>query len=133
MINKIIDSITLAIYEEFGEVDIYTDSVEQGLEYPCFFVFCVAPSISHDFGRRYEHRNTFVVQYMSNDMVEKYDVAGRLFNALEVIEVDGKLFRATDTHSSFEDDILNFNLNYDGFMYVEQTDESVMEELDYRN
>jgi hypothetical protein len=65
-------------------------------------------------------------------MVEKYDVMGRLFNVLEGIEVDGKLFRATDTNSSFEGDILNFNLNYDGFMYVEQS-EDAMDELEYKN
>lgn len=131
MINKIIDSIAIAIHGEFGDVDIYTDSVEQGLKYPCFFVFCVVPAINLDLGRRYEHTNRFVVQYMSDDMVEKYDVIGRLFNALEVIEVNGKLFRATDTSSSFEGDILNFNLNYDGFMYVEQS-EDAMDELEYK-
>ena len=131
MINKIIDSIAIAIHGEFGDVDIYTDSVEQGLQYPCFFVFCVAPAINLDLGIRYEYTNRFVVQYMSDDMVEKYDVMGRLFNALEVIEVGGKLFRATDTNSSFEGDILNFNLNYDGFMYVEQS-EDAMEELEYK-
>jgi hypothetical protein len=121
MINKIIDSIAFAIHEEFGDVDIYTDSVEQGLEYPCFFVFCVAPTINLHMGRRYERTNKFVIQYMSDDITQKYDVMERLFNILEMIDVDGKLFRGTDINSSFEGDILNFTLNYDMFVYLEQS------------
>ena len=129
MINNIIDSIATAIHEEFGEVDIYTDSVEQGLEYPCFFVFCVAPTINLDFGRRYERTNKFVIQYMSDNLVEKYDVMERLFNVLEVIDVDGEPFRGKDIGASFEDDILNFTLNYDMFVYknVEKTFMEILE------
>lgn len=37
MINKVIDGISKAINEEFGdEYNIYTEEIEQGLKEPCF-------------------------------------------------------------------------------------------------
>ena len=39
MINKIIDGICAVINLEFGdEYEIYTESIEQGLEEPCFLL-----------------------------------------------------------------------------------------------
>ena len=39
MINSIIEGISIAINTEFEDVyTIYTESVEQGLKEPCFFI-----------------------------------------------------------------------------------------------
>ena len=132
MINKIIDSVALAIHGEFGDVDIYTDSVEQGLEYPCFFVFCVEPTISIDLGTRYARTNKFMIHYMTNDSMERYNAMERLFKALEIIDVEGKLFRGTEMSASFSDDVLNFSVNYDLFVYESTNTEDAMEALEYR-
>ena len=45
MINSIIEGISIAINTEFGErYTIYTESVEQGLKEPCFFISCLNPT-----------------------------------------------------------------------------------------
>ena len=45
MINKIIDGISVAINAEFGDdYEIYTESVEQGLNEPCFSILCLNPT-----------------------------------------------------------------------------------------
>ena len=45
MINSIIESISISLNAEFGdEYTTYTESVEQGLNEPCFFVFCINPT-----------------------------------------------------------------------------------------
>ena len=42
MINEIIDGISVAINTEFGDdYEIYTESIEQGLEEPCFSILCL--------------------------------------------------------------------------------------------
>ena len=50
MINNIISAISNAIYLEFGdEYEIYTQDVKQGLQEPCFSIFCINPSIRQFF------------------------------------------------------------------------------------
>lgn len=44
MINSIIEGISISLNAEFGDnYTTYTESVEQGLKEPCFFVFCINP------------------------------------------------------------------------------------------
>lgn len=71
MINKIIEGISLALSEEFGEdYKNYTEEVTQDLEKPCFFILCNTPknelfltgSIS---GLTYFVFNTFRLQKIS--------------------------------------------------------------------
>ena len=42
MINSIIDSIGISLNAEFGDkYTIYSESIEQGLKEPCFFISCL--------------------------------------------------------------------------------------------
>ena len=44
MINSIIEGISISLNAEFGDdYTTYTESVEQGLNEPCFFLFCINP------------------------------------------------------------------------------------------
>jgi len=49
MINSIIEAISVALNTEFGDrYDIHRERLEQGLEEPCFFIFCIHfPHIYH--------------------------------------------------------------------------------------
>ena len=45
MINKILDAISNALNEEFGdEYEIYSEDIKQDLKEPCFFIICLNPS-----------------------------------------------------------------------------------------
>lgn len=137
MIKKITDGICLAINAEFGEdYEIYTETVKQGLEAPCFSVLCINPTSKQFLGNRYYRTNLFCVHYFpSTDEpnAECKAVIERLYLALEYINVNGQLCRGTNMHGemSDSDDVLSFFVNYDGFVYREAEPEEEMGGIEY--
>lgn len=133
MINEIIDGISVAINSEFGDpYEIYTESIEQGLVEPCFSIVCLNPTINQVLGKRYFRTNQFCIHYFpSSDekRSECYAMIDRLTSALEIITVDGDLCRGTDMHSEVVDNVLSFFVNYNMYVYKEETTEAVMESV----
>ena len=122
MINSIIESISIALNAEFGdEYTTYTESVEQGLHEPCFFVFCVNPTNRVFLGKRYFRENQFCIQYFpaNKDRAKEEcnTVAERLFSCLEYVTVTEDLVRGTKMKYEVVDGVLNFFVNYDLFVY----------------
>ena len=133
MINSIIESISIALNAEFGdEYTTYTESVEQGLNEPCFFVSCINPANRIFLGNRYFRRNQFCLQYFPADEDQAREecnaVAERLFSCLEYITVTGNLVRGTNMNYEVTDGVLSFFVNYDLFVY-KATASGAMEEL----
>ena len=127
MINKIIDGISVAINAEFGDdYEIYTESVEQGLNEPCFSILCLNPTNEQFLGRRYFRKNQF-----EEKNKEINEVRERLFECLELVTVDGDLCRGTNMSSETSDGVLSFFVNYDMFMYKMQEGTPTMESYDY--
>lgn len=129
MINKIIDGICEALDSEFG-FEIYTETIEQGLQEPCFSVLCLNPTIENFFGKRYFRTNQFCIHYFPETNQKRSEccsVMERLFNVLEIITVDGDLVRGTDIHSEIESDVLHFFVNYDMYVYKETEEQQMME------
>lgn len=135
MINKIIGGISVKINAEFGDsYEIYTESVEQGLNEPCFSVLCLNPTIEQFLGERYFRTNQFCVHYFPKTNEKQYEsfiVVERLQNALEYITVDGDTVRGTQMHSEIVDGVLSFFVNYDMFVYKAKEDNSYMETVSY--
>lgn len=121
MINKIIDGISGAINTEFGNAyDIYTESIKQGLQEPCFSILCLNPTNDQFLGKRYFRQNQFAIQYFPSTDEKNAECNGvreRLFACLEVITVDGDLTRGVKMKGEVIDGVLNFFLNYDLFVY----------------
>lgn len=124
MINKIIDGISEAINKEFGDgYDIYTESIEQGLEEPCFSILCLNPTNEQFFGKRYFRQNQFVIQYFPSTDEKNTEcnaVRERLFDCLDIIIVNGDQTRGTKMKGEIVDGVLNFMLNFDMFVYKVQ-------------
>lgn len=135
MINKIIDGICIAIHSEFGDdYEIYTETAEQGLTEPCFSVECINPAIKQILGKRYFRTNQFCIHYFPNLSDKKTEccaVLERLLNSLELITVNGELIRGTAMYGEFTDGVLHFFVNYDMFVYKEQSKEPAMENVEY--
>lgn len=119
MINDVMYGISNAIYAEFGDgYKIYTESIEQGLEEPCFLITCIKPKGSQYLGRRYLREHLFMIQYFSagdEPRTECMDVQDRLYDALEFITVSGSLRNGTDMEGEVIDGVLNFQVNYKFF------------------
>lgn len=133
MINSIIEAISIALNAEFGdEYTIYTETVEQGLKEPCFFVFCIKPASRVFLGKRYFRENEMCIQFFpsdkDNNRTESNAVSERLFSCLEYITDNGDLVRGKEMKSEMVDGILNFFVNYDFFVRKVQENDA-MEEL----
>ena len=131
-IQNLIDAIAEALFQEFGSgYEIYTESVEQGLQEPCFLVRCVSPAKSVHLGRCYKRTNQFVIQYIpstSNVNEECAAVLERLFECLEDVTLHDKPVHGAEMNGEVTDGILNFKVDYDGFV-LRTTDETRMEHL----
>lgn len=133
MINSIIESISISLNAEFGDdYTIYTESVEQGLSKPCFFIFCINPTNQLFLGKRYFREHGFCLQYfpVDNDQANREGnaVAERLYSCLESISVSGKRLRGTNMKYEIVDGVLNFFVNYD-FFVCKKTNPDFMEML----
>jgi hypothetical protein len=128
MINKIIDGICEALDSEFG-YEIYTETIEQGLQEPCFSVLCLNPTVGQVLGDRYFRTNQFCVHYFPESNKKRSECSSameRLFNVLELITVDGDLVRGTEMHGEIDDGVLHFFVNYDMYVYKETEERPVM-------
>lgn len=125
MINKIIDGISNALFDEFGTgYKIYTENIEQGLTKPCFIILCVNPTNKRFMGKRHFRTNIFTVLYFpstSEPMRECNSITERLYQCLEYISIDDDLTHGTKMTCDVVDGVLNFLINYDMFI-VEQED-----------
>lgn len=137
MINQIIDGICAAIHTEFGSAyEIYTETIEQGLNEPCFSIACINPTAEQFLGKRYFRTNQFCIHYFpatEEKQAECCAVSERLFEALEMITVDNDSVRGTNMHFEFSDDVLHFFVNYDVFVYKEQVKAPEMEIAQYKS
>lgn len=133
MINELVAAISVAVNAEFGDdYTIYGESVEQGLEEPCFFIRCINPTYCLYFDKRYFAENPFCIQYIPQDEScaneECNAVSERLFSCLEYIGGDECFIRGTKMHAEIVDGILNFFVNYD-FFTVKKSELITMGEL----
>lgn len=136
MINKIIDGICVAINTEFGDDhEIYTETVEQGFQEPCFSVLCLNPTIEQVIGKRYFRTNSFCIHFfpdVGDEVLKCHSVAERLLNALEYISVNGdELCRGTEMHFEVVDGVLSFFVNYDMYTFKHSEEAPKMEEFEH--
>lgn len=122
MTNKIIDGMSLAIAGEFGEeYRIYTEPVEQGLEEPCFSIVPVHMDIGQLLGGRSYRNNKFCVHYFPREEGEEGEteeclaVLERLYDCMEIIEIDGQPARGTNMSAETSDRMIHFFVNYNVF------------------
>lgn len=133
MINKIIDAISISINSEFGDdYEIYTESIEQGLEEPCFSIFCLNPTNRLYMNKRYFRTNQFCIQYFPSTDEPKAEcnsVLEKLYECLELIDMNGDSIRGTSMKGEIVNGVLNFFVNYNIFMYKIE-EKTLMETLD---
>ena len=141
MINQIIEGITVAIGEEFGDgYNIYVEQIEQDLSEPCFFVACLNPTHELFLGRRYFRQNHFDIQYFpGSDSVQREcnDVAMRLYECLEYITLydagtqtnESKPIRGGEMHYEMVDGVMHFFIDYNCFVTKRESD-TLMEILE---
>ena len=134
MIQDIINSISIAINDAFGyDYYIYTESIEQGLKEPCFFITTISPSKEQFLGRRYFSKNTFCIHYMpkGNKNEECIQVAEQLFDILEILNTSIGPIRGRNLRTEIVDGMLHFFVDYNVFSYKE-VEQDTMDSLEVK-
>jgi len=125
MLNNIIDGISIKLNQVFGDgFDIYTESVEQGLNEPCFFILLMPTSQDQVIGKRYFRRHPFDIHYFpstEDKNKEILDVVDKLNDDFEYVTMNGDLIHGTKMHHEVVDGVLHFFVNYD-FHVIKQPD-----------
>lgn len=115
MINKIVDGISNALNQEFGdEYEIYQNNVMQGLDEPCFFIAALEPSKDQLLQNRFLQRNPFDVHYFPkrwDDNREMQEAAERMLDCLEWI-IPEEPIHGTEIRWQIEDGVLHFFVSY---------------------
>jgi len=133
MINGIIERIGKSINEEFdGDCQIYSESMPQEFETPCFFLECVnyiRSKVLATRANRFYVTALFRVTYFPNDKSleqnnEIWNIADRIFDAVEYI--DG--YSGDDLKAVVSDGILIVTVSY-SFQAYKETEKKYMDRL----
>lgn len=132
MINTIIKAIGISIKTEFDEenYEIYTEETEQVQKCACFFIACLSQKQKLFLGKRYFSQKQFKIQYFpatENVQQECNAIAQRLNDCLEYITITDESKPLRGTHMGYEiiENVLNFYVNYDYFIYKEELKETM--------
>lgn len=126
MTAEIITAISRRLQEGDSARMVVTDTVEQGLDTPCFFIAVLEPIQVPLVGQRWRRDMLFDIQYL--DFAAKnpqlYAVAEELFEALEYITLpNGDLLRGTAMRFDIQDGVLHFFVTYRIFLYRKEEQE----------
>lgn len=135
MIEKIINGIVNQIRQKYDEskYEIYTESVEQGLNKPCFSILCLSPHIEHIVGSRYKRTLPFIIRYWSDSeetYADELSVSENLEYLLKDITVDGFVMHGKDILGQIVDGVLQFQITYEFFVVDKTEDEEKIENCD---
>ena len=133
MIQSIIDGIIKAIRIEYDRsFRIYTESVEQGLEEPCFSILCLTGSEEQNVGTRRSREHLFNITYFpasDTPISECQNVMEKLYDLLNLIEADITKLRGKKMKGDVVDNVLQFQVTY-SFFLLESNLEDGMEEIE---
>lgn len=132
-VNKLIEGISEALFNEFGDkYQYYCENIKQGFSPPCFYIKPIEPYAEQGLDRDKKRVNKFVIQFISKNKEQKNrdinDIYEKLIWVLEYIEIDGKIYKGTNMQSRSEDGVLHFFINYN-YHIMQIKDKKYMERL----
>jgi hypothetical protein len=121
MVNDLIDAISIKLNQVFGDGKrIYSETVKQGLQEPCFFIAVLNPLQTQMIGNRYFRQHPFDIHYfpaVQDNNNELQGMASNLFDALEYVTLtNGDLVHGTEMHYEVVDGVLHFFVDYNMFI-----------------
>lgn len=134
MVNEIIKGISVALYENFNPVNIYTDKVEQGFETPAFFIRTIRSSESRLLGNRAKRQYTFSIHYYSESRKneELQEVASKLYGILRQIKLlNGDSLNGLKLEHEVVNGVLLFFVRYNPIVHYASEVPETFGELDY--
>lgn len=137
MIKYIIEGVAAKLAQEFGDITIYSEEVEQGFKEPCFSIGCESINNQLFRGKRYRSENVIDIHYYSGaeDKREDYnDVMTRLFRCLEYIDIPHSVLRGENMKMEIQEDYCSFKVSYCCFYFnFTQEDNELMGEMELKS
>lgn len=139
MIDEIRKAISRKInsFRDKETTKIYSESIEQGFQEPCFYIKEVNSSHNKELNNRYKRDHLYDVHYFPNpnsstknaDMRAMADV---LYEQMEYIEVEGRPLMGLDMNHRIVDGVLHFFVRYPMFVKKEAEPVPLMENLEIK-
>ena len=131
MVNDIVNGISKAIYDEYGAgCKIYTESIEQGLSNPCFFIAVLDSDQARIIGNRYQKNIAVDVHYFPGTKAKNKEmrrVEEALYSILERITLpNGDMLNGFQLHSEPVKEVLHFFVTYKPIVKYQQEAEENM-------
>nr|WP_243447974.1 hypothetical protein [Clostridium tetani] len=101
--------------KEFPNTTIYNEEIRQGFEEPCFFIKVLNSAQDKELNIRYKKNVYFDIHYFSDKEdinSDCLDMADRLYDVLEYIQVGNSLYRSTNMTHEVIDGVLHFFLQF---------------------
>lgn len=135
MVNEIVNGISKAIYDEYGEkCKIYTESIEQGFKEPCFFIAVLDSDQARIIGNRYQKTIAVNVHYFPSTKAknkEMRSVAEALYSILgRITLLNGDMLNGFQLHYETVEDVLHFFVTYKPIVKYQQDAEETMAAVD---
>lgn len=130
-INDVVKAIAIKLHQSFGDsYTIYTESIQQGFQEPCFFIALLEPDIKQIIGNRYHKTLPFDIHYFGHSNNDAYNTADKLMTNMEYIKcLNGDLLRGTRMRTNLVDGVMHFFINYNMFVLKETDPVDGMDDL----
>lgn len=126
-----IDSLTVGIIQNLDEkipgIIAYDEKKKQGFKEPCFFIKVLNSAQDKEFNIRYKRHVVYDIHYFSDKEEINTDcnnMADKLYEVLEYININGSLYRASKMTHEVVDDVLHFSLKFD-YRVIREAEEPV--------
>ena len=133
MIKDIINGISVAIKEEFGEsYNVYTESKIEGMIQPYFYLTSMSAKRKPKVSSRTLFENTMGIQYITSHISpnsELYEVYERLTKCLEYITVNDELTRSLNNKVDFFERMFRYSIDFN-IDIISCVDKSKMETME---
>ena len=133
MIQEVIDGVIAAIRTEYdvAQYKIYTETVEQDIKQPCFFVMCLSPHSQKQTAvrsrRYYLVEVTYFPQSEETPVQECAQVYEELVDCLTDISVEKVVVHGDEISGNVVDGLLHFQITYDLFLLKREETEAMEE------
>lgn len=136
MTNTVINAITQTLHSIFGDdYHYYKEEINQNIEYPCFVVQPLEPSVRSTNRYRYIQTIPLVIYYFgekndSSNHEKCYDISSTLWHKLEYLPLDDDtLIRGYNVSWEINEGVLQFYITYRIVMIGDMPDTTDMEIL----
>lgn len=116
IINDLRIAIQQTLDSAYPNIDLYSESIKQDFEEPCFFIKVISSSQDKQLNNRYKQSILFDIHYFSDKEEDLnkdcLDVANNLYKVLEYVEIDGHKYRSLKMNHKVIDGVLHFMLQF---------------------